>query len=169
MYLWLLLVTGVAYPLFITLIAQGIMRDRADGGIIVRDGKPIGASLIAQKFESDKYFWPRPSSVDYNPLPSGGSNLGPTSSDLKKSVEERQSRFATKRAIPSELLFASGSGLDPHISPKAAYFQVERIVKARGIDPKTVAKLIEDHTEGRLLGFIGEPCVNVLLLNRALD
>lgn len=178
MFLWLTLLTGIAYPLFITGIAQLIMERQAEGSCIFVNGKIIGSKLISQKFESDKYFWPRPSAVDYNPLPSGGSNLGPTSALLKKTVEERKEKIAKAHhveasQVPSELLFASGSGLDPHISPEIVYFQIERVIKARGLDSDSGKKALDDlikrMTIPRALGFLGEPCVNVLLLNKALD
>lgn len=178
MFLWMTLVTGIAYPLLITLAAHITMHRQADGNMITVKDKVIGSRLIAQKFESDKYFWPRPSAVGFNPLPSGGSNLGPTSAALKKTVEERKAALlkghpGDDAKIPNELLYASGSGLDPHISPVTAYFQIERIVKARGLDSKSgatdVTKLVDQMIEKRYLGFIGEPCVNVLELNLALD
>lgn len=176
LFLWMVLLTGIVYPLLITAIAFIAFKHRSEGDFVSVDGKPVGARLIAQKFESEKYFWPRPSAKDYNPLPSGGSNLGPTSAVLKKAVEERKSALTKAhpgKEIPSELLFASGSGLDPHISLQTAYYQVDRIVKARSLDPQkgkeALEKLILSHTEGHSLGILGDPCVNVLLLNLALD
>lgn len=174
MFLWMTLLTGIIYPLIVTAIAQLTMKQKADGNILSVNEKKVGASLIAQKFESDRYFWPRPSSVDYNPLPSGGSNLGPISEALKKAVAERQEKIlkthpVAKEQIPPELLFASGSGLDPHISIAAAYFQIERIAKARGLEAKKIKSLIDDMGIKRSFGFLGEACVNVLLLNHALD
>lgn len=174
MLLWMTLLTGIIYPLLITAIAQLTMKHKVDGDFLSSKGKIIGATLIAQKFESDKYFWARPSSIDYNPLPSGGSNLGPTSAALKKAVEERQekiikSHHITKDKIPTELLFSSGSGLDPHIGISTAYFQVDRIAKARGLESKDIKVLIDHMVIKRNLGFLGEDCVNVLLLNKALD
>lgn len=171
MFIWMTALTGLAYPLFITAIAQLTMPIKASGELVEEMGQWIGARLIAQSFTKDSYFWPRPSSVSYNPLPSGGSNLGPTSASLKKAIDERQKKIGAPLAdIPSELLYASGSGLDPHISPAAAHFQIERILKARGLDPqaglKTLHELIALHTDSSLLG---PPCVNVLLLNRDLD
>lgn len=178
MFLWMTLLTGILYPMLITEIAQLTMKQKADGDFILRDGKRVGSALIAQKFQSDKYFWPRPSAVDYNPLPSGGSNLGPTSKKLKQLVQERKEivlkahHLPPEAAVPSELLFASGSGLDPHISPATAIFQLDRVLKARNADAelkKTLEDLIVKNTEKPFLGFIGEPCVNVLKLNLALD
>lgn len=168
LFLWMVLLTGIAYPLLITLIAFSAFKHQSEGGFVNVDGKLVGARLIAQKFESEKYFWPRPSSTSYNPLPSGGSNLGPTSAALKKAVEERKSALSKAHSsdIPRELLFASGSGLDPHISLQAAYYQVDRIAKARGLDAQNIKKVIVSQIEGR---FLGVPCVNVLELNLALD
>lgn len=176
MFVWLTLVTGVIYPLFITLVAQATMQHKANGSILYEGEKAVGSELIAQKFEDPRYFWGRPSAVDYSAMPSGASNLGPTSSVLKKIVEARKevlSRYQEEpiKSYPSELLFASASGIDPHISPEAAYFQIERIVKARNIDPQKInlKGLIDHATRPRFIGFIGTPCVNVLLLNQALD
>ena len=132
MFMWMLFLTGIAYPLCVTLISYVAMRHKAQGSLLTFEGRVIGSSLIAQKFESSQYFWPRPSAIDYQPLPSGGSNLGPTSRELKKEVEMRRSRYTSKQ-VPSELLFASASGIDPHISPEAAYFQSSRVANARHI------------------------------------
>lgn len=174
MFLWMTLLTGIIYPLLITVIAQLTMKPKADGDFITSQEKIVGATLIAQKFESDKYFWGRPSAIDYNPLPSGGSNLGPTSTALKKAVEERQEKIlkihhVDKDKIPSELLFSSGSGLDPHISTSAAYFQVERIAKSRRLENQVIKNLIDHMVIKRGFGFLGEASVNVLMLNKALD
>lgn len=177
MFLWMTLVTGIAYPLLMIAIAQLTMQQHADGDLITVQEKTIGAALIAQKFEENHYFWPRPSFNDYNPLPSGGSNLGPTSAVLKKIVEDRKAAISKandiadslNKNIPQELLFASGSGLDPHISPATAHFQIRRIAKARGLNDETLSLLIDNLTEKRRFGFIGEPCVNVLKLNLTLD
>lgn len=177
-FLFLTLITGIIYPLIITGIAQFTMKQKADGGFISVERKIVGAELIGQKFENNKYFWGRPSAVDYNPLPSGGSNLGPTSIALKKAVEDRKAVILKSQTIPegtqipSELLFASGSGLDPHISPAAAHFQIPRIIKARGWDDNKVneiAKLVEQMTEKSFLAFLFPPRVNVLKINLALD
>jgi K+-transporting ATPase ATPase C chain len=173
MFVWLSVLTGLIYPLIITALAQLTWKESANGGFITSKDRIVGAHLIGQKFQNDRYFWGRPSSNNYNSLDSGGSNLGPTSALLKKQVEERMQAFSAERGVPSELLFASGSGLDPHISPTAAFFQVSRILKARGdnreIKGDDVVNLIERLTEKRYFGFIGEPCVNVLQLNLALD
>lgn len=172
MFLWMTLLTGVIYPLLITAIAQLTMHDKANGSFIESSKGPIGSALIAQKFEEEKYFWSRPSSIDYNPLPSGGSNLGPTSSALKKAVEERKDKILKlhhpddKNSIPAELLFASGSGLDPDITIATAHFQMARVAKARNIDIAIIKNLIAKLSTKSLLG---EEYVNVLLLNKALD
>lgn len=173
-FLWMTFLTGIAYPLLITAIAQLAMKQKADGDLLTSKEKTVGAKLIAQKFESDRYFWARPSATDYNPLPSGGSNLGPTSAALKKAVEERQEKIAKahqvdKDKIPPDLLFASGSGLDPHISIPTAYFQAERVAKSRGLQTDEIKNLIDRMTINRTLGFLGKTYVNVLQLNIALD
>lgn len=174
-FLWMTFVTGIVYPLVITGIAQMTMKRMASGDFIIVEGKPAGATLIAQKFQSDKYFWARPSSIDYNPLPSGGSNLGPTSAALKKIVDERKAviskahNLSANDKIPSELLFSSGSGLDPHISLPAANFQIDRVAKARRMSEDMISKLVQKFTIKRRLSFLGEPMINVLKLNLALD
>lgn len=179
MFLWMTLLTGVAYPLLITAIAQLTMKYQADGSLITAHGKIIGSRLIAQKFESEKYFWGRPSANDYDALSSGGSNLGPTSVALKQAIDKRKDVIMKAHGIqdaariPSELLYASGSGLDPHITPLAAQFQVDRVLKARSKngsrDKEALLKKIEELTQNRSFGFLGEPRVNVLQLNLALD
>lgn len=174
LFIWLTLLTGLAYPLLVTLIASLSLIQRASGDFIEVKGKVVGSRLIGQSFKSDRYFWPRPSAVNYNPLPSGGSNLSPTSSALKHNVDERLKRFqGDPKLIPSELLYASGSGVDPHISPLTAYYQVVRVAKARGMDSEQgreiLMKLIQKEMHQRRLGFLGSPAINVLLLNIALD
>lgn len=178
LFLWMAFLTGLAYPLLITGIAQLFMKQKADGSFVKQHDRNIGSKLIGQKFEGDHYFWPRPSAVDYNPLPSGGSNLGPTSKALIAAVEQRREKIMKSNStedfkIPSELLFASGSGLDPHISPLAAYFQIDRVAKARGLDPVdgvlVLERLINSMDEGSIFGFLGCPYVNVLELNIKLD
>jgi len=171
------LVTGFAYPILVTVIGQTFMADQANGSLIVRDGKPIGSSLIGQSFTSPKYFWSRPSAT--SPMPnnaasSSGSNLGPTNPALKGAVAGRVEALqkadpANKQAISIDLVTTSASGLDPEISEAAARYQVERVATARGIASAQVAALVNTHREGALLGFIGEPRVNVLRLNLALD
>lgn len=176
MFLWMSLITGILYPLLITGIAQLTMNNNANGSFITYQEKLVGSSLIGQKFSSDKYFWGRPSFIDYNPLPSGGSNLGPTSMALKTLIEERRA-FLSKaheitdpNLIPNELLFSSGSGLDPHITYKTAYFQINRVLKARGIENRSILEnMINSLTENRKLGIFGIRHINVLLLNKALD
>jgi K+-transporting ATPase ATPase C chain len=169
---------GVVYPLFITGIAQLVFPAKANGSLIMQGNKVIGSELIGQKFDSIIYFSSRPSATDYNPLPSGGSNLGPTSSKLKQMVTERASLFAKfnqlsgSDAIPSEMLFASASGLDPHISPKAALLQVDRIAKARNFDNNQKQKLVEliaSKTESPQFDVLGATRINVLILNLELD
>ncbi len=166
-YIVFTLLTGIIYPLAMTGVAQALFPRRANGSRIIENGKLVGSELLAQKFESPRYFWPRPSSVDYATIPSGASNKGPTSSDLKKLVEERRAKFGNN--APVDLLTASGSGLDPHISPEAADLQISRIATARNMPTKKIAELVNRATEQPQLGFFGEPRVNVLLVNRALD
>lgn len=178
MMLWMTLITGVIYPLLITLFAQLVMPKQANGSMIYVHGKAVGSKLIGQKFESNRYFWGRPSANDYNPLYSGGSNLGPISLKLKELVSQRKTYLLKQNGkensdfVPSELLFASGSGLDPHITVKAALFQKNRIVKARGGDEafdRKISDIIIKKAEKRKFSFLGMPCVNVLELNLALD
>jgi len=172
----LTLLTGVIYPLLMTGLGQLIFPLKANGSILSRDGKEIGSKLIAQKFTADKYFWERPSAVDYNPLASGGSNLGPTSEALRKLTHDREEALRRgmngAASVPQDLIFASGSGLDPELSPEGVRFQTERVAKARGLNPEQTAqleKLIDQSILAPELGFIGEPRVNVLELNLALD
>jgi K+-transporting ATPase ATPase C chain len=169
---------GVIYPLLITGIAQSVFPGKANGSMIVVDNKVVGSELIGQKFDSASYFQSRPSAVDYNPLPSGGSNLGPTSEKLKEQVLARTEQWtksnpaASAEKIPSEMLFASASGLDPHISPKAALLQVERIASVRNFNTEKkqhLVKLVSDLTEKPQFSILGESRVNVLKLNLALD
>lgn len=177
LFLLMILLTGLLYPLIITALSLLIMPRQAKGSLVQVNGRIIGSELIAQKFASDSYFWPRPSANDYNALSSGGSNLGPTSQKLKKIVQERVQTLAKfqpshSTAIPSELVYASGSGLDPHINLQTAYFQIERVAKARSLanqDQLKLKTLIDSLVEGRQLGFIGPQYVNVLRLNQALD
>jgi K+-transporting ATPase ATPase C chain len=182
----LTLITGVAYPFAMTGIAKVVFPSQAAGSLVERDGKVVGSSLIGQVFADDKYFHGRPSATSapdpkdptktvdapYNAANSSGSNLGPTSKALieriKGDVETLKKENPSAR-IPTDLVTASGSGLDPHISPEAALFQVPRIAKARNMAEDRVRQLVADHVEGRTLGVLGEPRVNVLLLNLALD
>lgn len=169
---------GIIYPLFITGIAQLVFPAKANGSLIVQETKVIGSELIGQKFDSIIYFSLRPSATDYNTLPSGGSNLGPTSSKLKQMLADRSAQFTRinqlsgSETIPSEMLMASASGLDPHISPKAAMLQVGRIAKARQFNEQQrqqLEKIIADQTEAPQFSFLGETRINVLKLNLALD
>jgi potassium-transporting ATPase KdpC subunit len=173
----LTVVTGIAYPLLVTGIAQVVFPRQANGSLIVEDGEVVGSALIGQPFDDPKYFWGRPSATSpfgYNAASSGASNLSPTNADLIKTVQGRVDALRAadpdnKDAVPVDLVTASGSGLDPHISPAAALYQVNRVARARKMDPATVRQLVENSIEGRQLGILGEPRVNVLALNRALD
>jgi K+-transporting ATPase ATPase C chain len=171
----LTLLTGALYPFTVTGLGALLFPKQANGSLVVRDGRIIGSSLLAQKFGDDRYFAPRPSATDFATVPSGASNLGPTSADWRKLVAERETRIreanhlAPEAAVPRDLLFASGSGLDPHISPDAARVQIARVAHARHIDEGRVAALVERFVEPPQLAVLGEPRVNVLALNCALD
>lgn len=167
LYLVITLLTGLIYPLVMTGVAQLLFPKQANGSRVTENGKLIGSELLAQKFESPKYFWPRPSSADYATVASGASNKGPTSADLKKSIEERRERFGAD--APVDLLTASGSGLDPQISPEAARLQISRVAAARSVSIQRITELVDEAIEQPQLGFLGEPRVNVLRLNRSLD
>ncbi|OAI51699.1 potassium-transporting ATPase subunit C [Betaproteobacteria bacterium SCGC AG-212-J23] len=165
-------VTGVAYPLIVTGIAQVAFKDKANGSLIVEKDKIVGSRLIGQPFTDPKYFWSRPSATSpqpYNGTSSSGSNQGPTNPALKEAVEGRIKDLGGKTPVPADLVTASGSGLDPHISPSAAEYQIPRIAKSRNISEDKLKALVARHTEGRQLGVLGEPRVNVLELNLALD
>jgi len=170
------MLTGVIYPLAVTLIAQAVFPHQANGSMIRVAGHNVGSELIGQEFTSARYFFGRPSaSADhpYNAAASGGSNYGPINSDLLRDVSLRTEALLKERpdlsSVPSDLVTASASGLDPHISAAAALFQVKRVAAARGLDPVIVTSLVHKHTEQRAFGFLGEPRVNVLNLNLALD
>jgi len=177
-FLFFAILTGIAYPLLITGIEELVFHEKANGSLIVIDNRIIGSELIGQKFESKKYFSSRPSAISYNPLPSGGSNYGLTNSRLKKIVEERKIQFIdfnkidTSAVIPSEMVFASASGLDPHVSPEAANLQVNRISEARNFNESQklrLENLIIDLTENPHFSLLGEARINILKLNLELD
>jgi potassium-transporting ATPase KdpC subunit len=177
LFLLLTAVTGLAYPGLVTGVAQLAFRDQANGSLIVRDGKVFGSTLIGQPVSDPKYFWSRPSATGpqpYNGLASSGSNQGPTNPALADAIKERITALravdpGNNAPVPVDLATASGSGLDPHISPAAAEYQVARVARVRGIDAAKLLALVAQHTEGRDLGVLGEPRVNVLWLNLALD
>lgn len=173
----LTLLTGVLYPLLVTGIAQLAFPDAANGSLFVADGKAVGSSLIGQPFDDPKYFWSRPSATSphpYNGAASSGSNRGPRNPALEDAVKNRIKALrdadpGNSATVPVDLVTASGSGLDPHISVAAANFQVARVAKARGLSNDAVRAVVAQNTEGRTFGVLGEPRVNVLALNRGLD
>jgi K+-transporting ATPase ATPase C chain len=176
LFICLWVVTGVIYPGLVTLIGQLAFPEQAAGSLIREtDGTVMGSALIGQPFSDPKYFWPRPSATadfPYNSMVSGGSNLGPTNPVLLKEVAQRVKSLQEAGMpvpVPSDLVLSSGSGLDPHISPAAAFLQIPRVARVRGIPADRLRRLVQAHLEGRQLGYLGEPRVNVLKLNLALD
>ncbi len=175
--------TGIVYPLFVTICAQTFFKEQAEGSLIYRtvDNKNVivGSRLLGQTFVDNKYFWSRPSATSpaYNAAASSGSNLGPTNQDYLNTVQKRcvdwrkqpTNAIATEDKIPVDLVTASGSGLDPHISAAAARLQIKRVATTRGLTIEAITTLVTEHTQGRQFGFLGEPRVNVLELNLALD
>ena len=173
-------VVGLAYPILFTICAQLAFPSRANGSLLYRHGKLVGSQLLAQQFTGSNYFWPRPSACSYGSGPaglvaSGASNLGPTSGALQTNVNNNIASFRSGNSlpahapVPADMVFASGSGLDPDISPEAARLQIARVAAARRINPAQVASLVEKFTQPPQWGFLGEPRVNVLLLDLALD
>ena len=177
MLLWLTIVTGVIYPLAVTGLAQAIFVHQANGSLIYRSGKPVGSTLIGQEFTEAKYFWPRPSAtpgVPYNAAASGASNLGVSNPKFVDAVKQRVAHLRAADPthmgpVPVDLVTSSASGLDPDISVAGAMYQLDRVAKARGLKPETVRGLVHRYTTQRWLGVIGEPVVNVVKLNLALD
>lgn len=177
-FLVMTVLTGIIYPLLVTVIGQTVFNYRSNGSMLVVNNSTIGSELIGQKFTGNQYFSSRPSAVDYNPMPSGGSNLSVTSKELQRRVKcniaafDSINQLSPTQTIPSEMIYASGSGLDPHISPNAAFLQVDRICKIRHL-PETakmqIDNLISQSTESRQFGFLGEERINVLKLNLELD
>lgn len=172
--IFMTILLGLMYPLVMTGVSQAVFPRQANGDFVSKNGQLVGSLLIGQNFERSDYFWPRPSAISYNPLPSGGSNLGQSSEALKTAVNER--RVMLKAAHPDQtgeppqdLLFTSASGLDPHISPEAALYQLQRVAKARNLSVEEVQKMIKESSSGRQLGILGEATVNVLSLNLTLD
>jgi len=169
------IITGLAYPLIVTGVAQGLFAGKANGSVIERDGQLLGSALIGQPFSAPKYFHPRPSAAGYAPAYSTGSNLGPTNETFLRDVDAlvrayRETNGLDAEAIvPVDAITSSGSGLDPHISLANARIQAQRVADNRGLDVDQVLEMVEENTDGRDLGFLGEPGVNVLLLNLALD
>jgi K+-transporting ATPase ATPase C chain len=177
LFVLLTVLTGFIYPLVVTGVARVAYADQADGSLILRSGKPVGSRLIGQSFTDPKHFWSRPSATSPQPnngTASSGSNLGPLNPALTDAIKTRIQALqaadpGNKAAVPVDLVTASGSGLDPHVSVAAAQYQVARVARARGVSAAAVQGLLSAHTEGRLWGVLGEPRVNILELNLALD
>jgi K+-transporting ATPase ATPase C chain len=174
----LTILTGLIYPLIVTLLGVALFPGAAGGSMVVHNGQTIGSALVAQKFVRDTYFWSRPSAIGYEPVPSGGSNFGPTSAMLRDSVVARRREFITRNhlpvstIVPAEMCSASGSGIDPHISPAAARAQIDRVAEARGFTKDArdqLAGMVERYVEPPQWGILGNERVNVLLLNIAVD
>lgn len=178
MLLVMIILTGIAYPLFITGVAQLTFPSRANGSLVMKEGKIAGSQLIGQQFDSTIYFWSRPSAIHYNPIPSGASNLGPTSDKLAKQITERRDLFRKGNlltdvtVIPAEMIFASASGLDPHISPEAALLQLERVALSRNftdVQKEQLFQLVNSKIEEPQFYILGERRINVFELNLDLD
>jgi potassium-transporting ATPase KdpC subunit len=177
MLLVMTVITGLVYPLVATGVAQVLFPHQANGSLIMRDGKPIGSELIGQTFDDPKYFWGRPSATTpqpYNGTASNGSNQGPTNPALHDAVQQRIDALhkadpGNNAPVPADLVTASGSGLDPEISPAAAQYQIARVARVRNLSTDQLQQLVAQYTQGRQLGLLGEPRVNVLALNLALD
>jgi len=172
----LTLLTGVCYPVLVTLLAQGFFPHQANGSLLMEEGRPVGSECIGQPFDDPRYFWGRPSATEpaYNAASSTGSNLGPTNRDWLEQVRQGIAQLQCAHPdqtgpVPVDLVTASASGLDPHISPAAAEYQVVRVARARGLPVEQVRRLVAEHTEGPTWGVLGEARVHVLRLNRALD
>jgi potassium-transporting ATPase KdpC subunit len=176
-FLLLTVVTGIVYPLLVTGVAQLVFPGKANGSMLGKEGRPIGSELIGQPFDDPKYFWGRLSATPdfpYNSASSSGSNLGPSNPALVEAVKARLDDLqkadpGNRLSVPVDLVTSSGSGLDPHISPAAAFYQLPRVTRTRGLSEEQVRRLVEQLTEDRQWGFLGEPRVNVLKLNLALD
>lgn len=172
MLLTITVVTGLAYPLAVTGAAKAFWPTQAEGSLVQSGGKTVGSHLLSQETKTDKYFWARPSAAGFNASASTGSNYGPTSAALKKAVDDRRSAMEKAHGpgpVPEDLLYASASGLDPHVSPAAARYQVARVAAARKMDAAKLLALVDSRVEGPQFGLFGEPRVNVLDLNLALD
>ena len=177
LFLLLTLITGIVYPILVTIVSKAMMPAQAAGSLIVKDGKVVGSKLIGQNFTDPKYFWGRLSATGpypYNGAASSGSNLGPLNSVLTDNIKARidalhEADPDNKALVPVDLVTASGSGLDPEISPAAALYQIARVARARNVSVAIVQKLVEQNTEGRQFGLFGEPRINVLAINLALD